>query len=364
MKLTVSTAMLLEALRKVLSVVSTRSTIPVLANVLLVGRNGRLVLTTTDLEVCISTSIDATIEREGETTLPAKRFGQIVGTLPGGNVTLDTSEDLATRITCGPAFFKIMGIDATEFPKEPDFTEERKIALPSSEFAKTLRKISYGVSTDQTRYVLNGILLSIRDGNFIAVATDGRRLALVEKLLENNDGVADGDVILPIKVVHELERLLDEEGNVTIRFSEARASFSVAHTSVVTKLVEGNYPNYRQVIPASFKNSVIIPREKFLEVLNRVSVVVTDAAASVRVNLDKNILTMSASSSEVGEATEPLEVAFTGEGVNIAFNPAFLRDPIKQLECDELTLRFNDEFKPVVLLGDEGFLYVIMPMRS
>jgi len=364
MKLTVSTAMLLEALRKVLSVVSSRSTIPVLGNVLLVGRNGRLSLSTTDLEVSITTSIDATIEREGETTLPAKRFGQIVGTLPGGDVTLDTADDLSTRITCGPAFFKVMGLDASEFPKEPDFEEDRKITLPAAEFGRTLRKISYSVSTDQTRYVLNGILLSIREGNFIAVATDGRRLALVEKLLEDSDGVADGDVILPIKVVHELERLLDEDGDVTIRFSEARAAFAINTTTIVTKLVEGNYPNYRQVIPASFKNSVILPREKFLEVLNRVSVVVTDSGASVRVALDKGIVTMSASSTEVGEASEPLEASFQGEKVNIAFNPGFLREPLKYLECDELTIRFNDEFKPVVMLGDEGFLYVIMPMRN
>ncbi len=364
MKLTVATAMLSEALRKVLSVVSTRSTIPVLGNVLLVGKENRLTLTTTDLEVSISTTIDATIEREGETTLPAKKFGQIVNSLPGGDVTLDTADDLTTQITCGPAAFKVMGLDATEFPKETEFSEERKLTLSSIEFGKTLRKISYSVSTDQTRYVLNGILLSMRDGNCISVATDGRRLALVEKLLEDADAANDGDAILPIKVVHELERLLDEEGDVVIRLSEARASFEVNNTVIVSKLVEGNYPNYRQVIPASFKNSVILPREKFLEVLNRVSVVVSDSSASVKMALGTDELVLSASSTEIGEASEPLEVSFQGDPVNIAFNPQFLRDPLKQLECDEMTIRFNDEFKPVVLLGDEGFLYVIMPMRN
>lgn len=363
MKLTVSTAMLLEALRKVVSVVSTRSTIPVLANVLLVGKDNQLSLSTTDLEVSITTTLDANIEREGEITLPAKKFNQIIGSLPGGDVTLDT-DDTATNISCGPASFKVMGLEATEFPKESDFEEDRKVTFPSLEFGKTLRKISYAVSVDQTRLVLNGLLLSIRDGNFIAVATDGRRLALVEKILEDADSAEDGDVILPIKVVHELERLLDEEGEVIIRQSEARASFNFGSTTLVTKLVEGSYPNYRQVIPASFKNSVTLPREKFLEVLNRVSVVVTENGSSVKMDLGEDNLKLSASSTDVGEAEEPIEVSFQGDPVNIAFNPQFLRDPLKQLEADDMTIRFNDEFKPVVLLGDEGFLYVIMPMRN
>ncbi len=363
MKLTVSTAMLLEALRKVLSVVSTRSTIPILSNVLLVGKDGKLSLSTTDLEVSITTTIDANIEKEGETTLPAKKFGQIAGTLPGGDVTLETTGDNTTSVTCGPASFRIMGIDAQEFPKEADFDEDRKISLVAGEFGKTLRKISYSVSSDQTRYVLNGILLSVNAGTFIAVATDGRRLALVEKMLEDPD-IVDGDCILPIKVVHELERTLDDDGELVIRLSDSRASFEMENTTIVSKLVEGTYPNYRQVIPGSFQNSVIIPREKFTEVLNRVGVVVTDSAASIKMALETDKIELSASSAEIGEASEPMEVSYQGDPVNIAFNPQFLRDPLKSLECDDLTIRFNDEFKPVVMLGDEGFLYVIMPMRN
>ena len=266
--------------------------------------------------------------------------------------TLDTADDMTTQITCGPAKFRIMGLDATEFPKEQAFQEDRKVTLSSLEFGKTLKKISYSVSSDQTRYVLNGILLSIREGNFITVATDGRRLALVEKLLEDGEAVDDGDVILPIKVVHELERLLvEDDGDLTIRFSDSRASFELAGTTIVSKLVEGTYPNYRQVIPASFKNSVVLPREKLLEVLNRVSVVVSDSTASVKVALEPDNLVMSASSTDIGEANEPLQVSFQGDPVNIAFNPTFLRDPLRTLECDDLTIRFNDEFKPVVLAG-------------
>lgn len=364
MKFTVPTAELLEALRRVLSVVSSRSTLPVLCNVLLTAKDGEVSLTTTDLEVSITTSISAEIEREGQTTLPARKFGQIVGTLSGEKITLDTDENLTTSIASGSAKFKVMGLDAAEFPKEGEFEENRQLTFAKNELGKTLRKIAYAVSTDQTRYVLNGILLSIQDGNFTAVATDGRRLALVERALAEGEAVSGGDVILPIKVVNELQRLLEGEGEVVIRISDARASFQIDKTTVTTKLVEGAYPNYRQVIPSSFNNSVIVPRNSLSEVLNRVSVVVSDSAASVKFSLAENKLVLSASSVEVGEANEPLELSYQGDDVSISFNPSYLRDPLRNLECDEITVRFNDEFKPVVITGDEGFLCVIMPMRN
>ncbi len=364
MKLTVPAVSLMDGLRKVLNVVNPRSTIPVLSNVLLSAKDNLLTLSTTDLEVSISTSIEANVETEGETTLPARKFGQIVGTLTKGDVTLETDKSLTTTISCGRAVFRVMGIEASEFPRETGFQEDRRLELAAVDFGKTLKKIAYAVSMDRTRYVLNGILLSINEGNFTSVATDGRRLAVVEKVIDGIDQSMDGDVILPIKVVTELQKLLEEEGRVEIRLSESRASFTVSNSEISSKLVEGKYPNYRQVIPGSFKNSVIIPREAFSEVLNRVSVVVTDSGASIKFDLSKDSLKLSASSSDVGEASEPVEVSYQGDPLTIALNPGFLREPLRNLECDELTMRFNDEFKPIALLGDEGFLYVIMPMRN
>lgn len=364
MKLTVPAAELNDALRKVQSVVSSRTTIPVLSNVLLSAAGAKLTLTTTDLEVSISTTIAATVERDGETTLPAKKFSQIVASLPGGDVLLDTDEQMTTQIHCAHADYKIMGMSAAEFHREGDFQEDQKLTFPCAEFGKILRKVSYAVSTDQTRYVLNGINIDIREGNFVAVATDGRRLALVEKILDDPDSVIDGESILPIKVVNELIRLLDCDGDVLIRLSDSRASFAIGNTLLVTKLVEGTYPTYRPVIPSSFSNTLAIPRETFLQVLNRVTVVLNEGSASVKFSLENDTLTLSARSAEVGEAKEPIEVAYQGAPLEISFNPTFLKDPLKHLDCDELQMRFNDQFKPVLLRGDEGFLYVIMPMRN
>ena len=363
MKFTLPTAELSNELKKVLSVVSGRSTLPVLSNVLLKAKDNKLTLVTTDLEVRITTSVEATIEREGDTTLPAKKFGQIISKLDGEQVTIDTDDKLTTTIKSASSTFKIMGLDSAEFPMDWEFNEDRQLSFPISEIGKTLKKIAYAVSTDQSRYVLNGIYISIKEGNFTAVATDGKRLALVEKILDDSEDIVDGEVILPIKVVNELQRLLEGEGEVVIKFSDSRASFSIGDTVISSKLVEGSYPNYRQVIPTSFENSVILPRETIESVLDRVSLVVSDSGSSVKFNLSENLLTLNASS-ELGEANEPIEISYEDTEVNIAFNPEYLRDPLRNLECDEITVRFNDEFKPVVILGDEGFLCVIMPMRN
>jgi DNA polymerase-3 subunit beta len=365
MKVTVPSHDLNDGLRRVLNIVNTRSTIPVLGNVLISAREGRLELSTTDLEVSIVTSMSAEIDVEGETTLPAKKFGQIAGSLSSGDVRIETDvKSVTSSISCANAIFHIKGLDPADFPKETEFQEENKLELARIEFGKTLRKIAYAVSTDQTRYVLNGILLSIQEGNFTAVATDGRRLALVEKIIDGMDENIKRKVILPIKVVNELQKLLDEEGVVELRLSESRASFVIGDTILTTKLVEGEYPNYRQVIPGTFKNSVVLPREGFGDVLNRVAVVVTDTGASVKFQLTENAVELSATSNDLGDATEPMTVAYDGEPVTIAFNPGYLRDPLRTLDADEMTIRFNDEFKPVAILGDEGFLYVIMPMRN
>ena len=363
MKFTLPTAELSNELKKVLSVVSGRSTLPVLSNVLLKAKDNKLTLITTDLEVRITTSVEATIEREGETTLPAKKFGQIISKLDGEQVTIDTDDKLTTTIKSASSTFKIMGLDSAEFPMDWEFNEDRQLSFPVTEIGKTLKKIAYAVSTDQSRYVLNGIYISIKEGNFTAVATDGKRLALVEKILDDSEDIADGEVILPIKVVNELQRLLEGEGEVVIRFSDSRASFTIGDTVISSKLVEGSYPNYRQVIPTSFENSVILPRETIESVLDRVSLVVSDSGSSVKFSLTENLLTLNASS-ELGEANEPIDISYESTEVNIAFNPEYLRDPLRNLECDEITVRFNDEFKPVVILGDEGFLCVIMPMRN
>ena len=363
MKTTVSQDSLASGLRKVLSVVSTRTTIPVLNNVLVEAGEGKLALTTTDLEVLVRTELEAVVEENGITTLPARKFGQLVNALSGKEVHFETGDNESTSITCGNSRFRIVGLDPQEFPNDSAFDAQWSFSLPAVEFRKMVSKVSYAVSFDDPRQVLSGILLSLRSSNLTAVATDGKRLALLEKNLEG-DSMPEGDVILPDKVVKELERLLEDSGDISVELSDSRASFAFGGTRITSKLVDGAYPNYRQVIPGGFTKSVAIPREDFADVLNRVSMVVSETSASVKLMIEPAKMTVSAQSPEVGEASEPLEVSFDGEPIQFSFNPYFVADPLRRLECDQLVLQFNDQFSPVSLSGDEGFLYVLMPMRG
>lgn len=363
MKITVSRDHLLNALRLVGNVVSSRTPMPVLSTVLAETAEGWLHMSATDMEMSVRTAIPAVVEEAGGTTLPARKMAQIVGALPAGDVSLATDEGQATSVACGKAFFRIVGLDPKEFPKDSGFTEEWSFVVPGRELRKALAKVSYSTSEDETRHVLNGILLSVREGMMTVAATDGRRLALVERHL-SGEGIADGDVILPAKVVTELGRVLEGEGDVTVRLSAARASFEFGQTLLVSKLVEGTYPNYRQVVPATFAQSVAIPRIAFADALNRVAMVVSESSAAVKLSLKPAEMVVSAMSAEVGEAKESLDVSYEGEPLAIAFNPLFFTEPMKNLECDQLILQFNDEYSPVAMSGDEGFLYVVMPMRA
>ena len=363
MKATISKENLSVGLRRVLTVVSPRTTLPVLNNVLIETDQDNLILSTTDLEVCIRTEIPATISQAGTTTLPAKKFAQIIGSLSNSEVNLETDENQLTSISCGKSFFKIVGLDAKEFPRDTAFTEEWAFTMKASDLGKSLSKVSYASSTDETRHVLNGILLSSRGGIMTIAGTDGRRLALVERSLDG-DSFPDGDVILPPKVVSELEKTMHGDDEVGVKLSESRIAFSLANTVITSKLVEGTYPNYRQVIPDNFSHSVAFPRELFAEVLNRVAMVVSESSSSVKLKLENAVMNISAISNEFGEAREPVEVSYEGEPLEMAFNPVFFSDPLRYLECDQLVMQFNDEYSPVALSGDEGFLYVVMPMRG
>ena len=311
----------------------------------------------------MTTKVAADVGESGMTTLPAKKFAQIVGTLPEGQVVLDTDDNQSTSLSCERSFFRIVGLDPKEFPRDTEFTEEWQFTVPQKELSGSLSKVSYARSVDETRHVLNGVLLSLRGSILTIVGTDGRRLALVEKPL-SGEALPDGDVILPAKVVAELEKILVADEEVVVKLSEARASFAIPGTRLTSKLVEGTYPNYRQVIPASFSRSVGIPREQFGTVLNRVGMVVSGTSATVSLALENAIMHVSASSSEFGEAKEPLEVSYEGDPLEISFNPVYFSDPLRHLDCDQLIMQFNDEYSPVSLSGDEGFLYVVMPMRT
>ena len=362
MKFRISKEAFLDGLQKVQHVVSSRTTLPILSNVLIVAKDGRIQFTTTDLDVGITGSVEAQIDKEGATTLPAKRLVSIVRELPTSEIEVSIDAKNHASIRSGPAFFKIIGLSEAEFPPLPNFLGSKEFRIPQQVMRDGLRKTSYAISSDETRYVLNGIFASFREGKMTLVATDGRRLAMVDSDLEF-PASHETDVIIPTKAVQELQRLLGDTGDVIVKLTDNQISFTIGDSLLASKLIEGNYPNYRQVIPGDALERVIIAREALLETVRRVSLLSSDKSNSVKLVFSENQIEVTANSPDVGEAQESMDVIYQGKPMQIAFNPEFLMAPLRALETNDVYLDLIDEMSPGVLRIEGSFLYVLMPMR-
>lgn len=363
MKLSVKKESFFKALQKVSNIIASRNTLPVLANVLLEAKDGKLTLTTTDLELRIITSLEAQIEEEGVTTLPAKRLLGLVSKFKGDTVHMESNDKDHTQIVCGTANFMMLGLSPEDFPQAVDFEAKRNIKLKQNDFVRILDRISY--AADDSRKVLQGILLSVKDNNLTSVATDGKRLALVEKVLEEVAEGSDGDVIITIKVANEVKRMLEKEGDVLMEIGEKQVLFRLNDTLVYSKLIEGIYPNYRQVIPHSFAKSIQVPAGDFVDALEIVSIPLSDTTSPfVKITFSDNKLLFEANSN-IGEGKEYINIEYADqEAISLSFNPQFLSDPFKHIGVDKVTIKINDAFSPIALESGDGFLYVIMPMRN
>lgn len=368
MNLTIAKEHLLAGLHAVQNVAGGRSTLPILQNVLVQAETGELWLTGTDLDTWITCSVPATVARPGSTTVPARKLMGLVRELGGLELELEVDEKFACSLRAGPSYYRLRGISPEEFPAAPVFPQGREVRLPRESLAAMIRKTEYAVSTDESRYVLNGVFFSLKEDKLTLVATDGRRLALVEHELAVPEGVV-GEFILPSKAVNEVSRLVAGSGEVRLRFGENQASFEFqgehgGRIQLVAKLVEGNYPNYRQVIPTESRYRVALAREEFLHALRRAEFMTSEKANSVKLTFSRNNLAITANSPDVGEARESLATSFSGEELSIAFNPRYLIEPLSALEeYEEVFLEVTDELSPGVLKVNGPFLYVVMPMR-
>jgi len=367
MNLTISKEQIINGLQAVQNVVSTRTTLPILSNVLLRAEGERLEFTATDLDVTIACAVEAKIKKPGASTVPVKKLFGIVRELSSIDIDLEVDEKNNCSVRSGASFYKINGLSADEFPPLPKFKEDKKVVLPQETLKGMMKKTSFAISTDESRYVLNGNFISLKDHKMTMVATDGRRLALVDEEMDVSEN-SQGEFIVPAKAVNELNRLLQDKGEVELRYAENQASFTLkdekgSSVLIVTKLIEGNYPNYRQVIPAETKERVALMREEFLHALRRAEIMTSEKSNSVKLSFGKNKLEITANSPEVGEAKETLAINYKGPEMAIAFNPKYIIDPLNALANDEVFLELIDELSPGVLKINGPFLYVVMPMR-
>jgi len=372
MKFKISKDHFSNGLQQVLNVVATRSTMPILSNVLIEAASGGISLTTTNLDLGIRCRIKADVETEGRLTLPVRKLATIVRELPQNEVFVEIGENNQAKITSGGSLFKIMGISAEEFPPLPTFENRHSFELGQQDIVSMLKSVSYGQSTDENRYILNGVYFNFGDDKLTLVATDGRRLALTAQEMEIAEDNA-GSLILPAKTVAELERLMGKGETVKIAFNDRQVAFEIAidedesglvdELYLVSKIVEGNYPNYRQVIPKETEHRVKIERELMLECVHRAALVTSEKSNSVKLKMSKNLLEISGSSTEYGESHESMAIAYDGPEVQVAFNPQFLMEPLKALTKDEVFFEFKDELSPGLFKTLDNFICVIMPLR-
>ncbi len=367
MNLTISKEQIINGLQAVQNVVSTRTTLPILSNVLLRAEGDKLELTATDLDVTVVCSVEAKVKKGGAITVPVKKLFGIVRELANLDIDIEVDEKHSCSVRSGSSFYKINGLSADEFPPLQKFKEDKKVVLPQETLKGMLKKTSFAISTDESRYVLNGNFISLKDHKMTMVATDGRRLALVDEEIDVSES-SQGEFIVPAKAVNELNRLLQDKGEVELRYVENQASFTLkddkgSSVLIVTKLIEGNYPNYRQVIPPETKERISLVREEFLHALRRAEIMTSEKSNSVRLTFGKNKLEITANSPEVGEAKETMAINYKGPEMAIAFNPKYMIDPLNALVNDEVFLELIDELSPGVLKINGPFLYVVMPMR-
>ena len=367
MKFTVTKQAFLDGLQRVQNVISTRVTLPILSNILVETTPTGLRLVATDSELSISTLIPATVDKQGGTTLPARRLCSIIRELPCEEIFFETDSRNLTSIRSGPSFFKVYGLAKEEYPAFPSFEDLRGFTLQQTELKNGLDKTSYAVSEDEARYVLNGLLFSFKESRLTLVATDGRRLALCDVELGEIKYPAEHecDFIVPTKAIHELERLLTPDQDVRLYIGENRVVFELGNSILATKLVDGTYPNYRQVIPTECHERITLDREPLLQAARRAALLSTDRNSSICLKFTENNLDITSNAPEIGETKESLPISYKGRDLQMSFNPDFFLDPLKNLNEDSVILELIDEMSPGVfkINSTQRFVYVLMPIK-
>lgn len=366
MKISIPRQDLLEAVNKVKTVVSTKSALPILSHILVETGDSEVRLSATDLKVSIECKVDCTVERPGSMTVSSQRLAAVLSELPNELITLELLESSVIQLTCGEIHTKLFSMSPDEFPPIRTFDGE-PLLFPQTLLKKLFYRTSFAICVDQARYNLTGLLFELSGGKLTVVATDGRRMSLCIE----DKGVPDENsirVIIPGKMIAELERLLSEDDQVEVYIDEAQAAFSFGRVRLVTALIEGNFPNYEMVIPKRYERDVVMDRERFTEAMRRTRTMTNDKFNSVRFSIEEGLLTLHVVTPEVGEYEEKVDVEYDGQEMDIAFNPDFVLDVLKRIDSDKVCLSIKDSsnpgvLKPFVETGDAKYVNVIMPIR-
>lgn len=369
MKVTTTSRELLAQLQTASRVASTRSAVQALSGVQLAAAGDAAELRATDMEVSLRVPLEAAVEREGTVVLPARLLLDVARQLPDGTVTLELrSAEQDVEVVCGTAKFHIRTLRGEDFPPLPERASapgDRVVEMPAAAFVETIGKVARSASRDETRPILTGILVSATGSELRMVATDSYRLSVKETALEAP--VSEGfEANVPARALQELERIVQsaEAETIKIGLRENQVVFEVGPVVLTSRLIEGQFPNYQQLLPDAYEHELRIAGEELTGVVRRISLM-AQKNAPLRLAFTEGELTVSAQTPDVGEASEPLPVPFSGEPFEIGFNPEFLRDGLESVESDDVVLKLISPLRPgLIEAGDgSGFLYLIMPIR-
>ncbi|MFA5068729.1 MAG: DNA polymerase III subunit beta [Candidatus Omnitrophota bacterium] len=362
MRITIQKQLLLESLQAVMGAVAAKNTLPILSNILFEADNNTISITATDLDIGITHTQEANITEQGSTTIPAKRFQDIIKEFPNEEIQITTKKNNTVSITAKHAAYKILTTPKEEFPNIPTKQNAQTITIEQKILKQMLVYTVFAMSKEETRYVLNGVCVEIEPNSIQIIATDGRRLAIIKKP-HKSEIKENKTIIIPSKTVQEVFKTLKDEGVVDMKLTPNQAVFRVGNTNIVSRLIEGEYPNYKQAIPKKSDNTLVADKSLLIPSIKRASLLTTAESQAIKLHLTKNRLVISKTTPEVGEATEDIEVLYSGIEMQIGFNPAYLLDVLKNIEEERVEIEFTGPEKPAVLRIRDEYVYIVLPMQ-
>lgn len=371
MKFVISTQELNYLINKCQNVVAQKATIPILSNFMLEAVNGELILTATDLTVGIRCYIEAKILEEGATTIPAKRFAQLIRELTAANVEITTNANEVTEIVADSSRFKLHGMSKNEFPSLPDMAGAQHFKIKQSELKEMFFRTAFAVSREDNRYVLTGVNMQIANGVATFIGTDGKRLSRASINIDIDKSFT-GSYIIPLKAVEEIVKNLMDDGDATVYLIADKVAIEAENTMIISKLLSGEYPDVNRVIPENSGMVVALHREELMTLLRQISLFTADTSHSVRFSFSDGELKLTANTMDIGEGKVSMPVNYSGPKLEIAFNPNFFLDILRHTRGETVSMGMTDPFNPGVITDKDapsalatvpGSLFVLMPMR-
>lgn len=367
MRFTISREKLQEGLSAVTATIPAKTTLPVLANILVETTEKGIKLSGTDLDIAVSTEVAADVEAQGAITIPAKKLGEIARELPPSPVKMAAAGEQRVTLDCGRSHFKILGLPRDEFPSFPNVRFNESWRIRSGELQKLISHTAFAVSTEESRPILNGVLWELRPELMRMVATNGHRLAKMEVPIKTA-GAPSTELIVPPKALEQVRRLFPEDEELEIARGENHLGFRSPFTSVFTRLIEGPYPNYDQVIPRDNNRVAIADRTALTSALRRMSVIASDQTHRIRLSFNAALLRFSVQTPDLGEATDELPIRFTGDPLDIGFNANYLLEILRYIPTEEVKLTFKAPeraatLEPEAWSDPASYFCLVMPLR-